>query len=642
MSGRGASGARGAHPRERVLRSPSTSASSTTPPPRRTAASDLAALRRSTGARLASVRERATGRGDRGSAAAEQGGAPRGGGRWRRWRRRLRVAGGVARTPVAASASLLRRSLQVRVVVTTVALGLVTVTGVGLVLGEEISQRLLDGRRDQATEQAARGTITAQQEFSNADIESATDVRSIAVNLVDTLEKSGPEGDVTVLLLRPPGKSSFDDLTGGNDVTPAQIPADLREAVRSSPDQRSRSLGLPRDGADAPALAVGQVVEVPIVGTYELYFVFDLAPEQATLDAVQRVLLLGAGFLVLLVALVAALVARQVVRPVRAAAAVAQRLAAGDLEQRMDVRGRDDLARLAGSFNAMAASIRGQITRLETLGALQQHFVSDVSHELRTPLTTIRMAGELLYESRSDFPPALARSAELLYSQVDHFENLLADLLEISRYDAGAAVLDVEALDLRAVVTTVVEQARPVAGARSTPLSLEVPDEPCVAEVDRRRVERVVRNLVGNALAHGRERAVTVTVAADDGAVAVRVRDHGVGLTPAQCRRVFDRFWRAEPSRGRVGGPGGGSGGTGLGLAIAREDALLHAGRLDVWGRLGQGASFVLTLPRGAGGPLTSAPLAADPDPVAVLLRSSPDDPPFPPVVGSLPAGGLP
>src|SRR5699024_879474 len=143
--------------------------------------------------------------------------------------------------------------------------------------------------------------------------------------------------------------------------------------------------------------------------------------------------------LIILVGAVAWVVATIVVRPVRAAAGVSQELAAGDLGQRLPVRGTDDLAVLASSFNHMASNLQDQITRLEDLSAFQKRFVSDVSHELRTPLTTIRVAADMIFENREDLDPMSLRSAELLHSQVQRFELLLADLLEISRFDSGAA-----------------------------------------------------------------------------------------------------------------------------------------------------------------------------------------------------------
>ena len=502
-----------------------------------------------------------------------------------------------------------RRSLQLRVVAATVALGLLTVSAAGAYLAQEISQQLFDSRRDQALVEAARGATDAQDRLDAFDAATTAEVQDQTRVLLSQLEGVGPDRDRSVLLLLPPDNRNpaaiGDVYRPGAGVLPSRVPEDLRERVREDAGQRYRSIAVTDGGSTSPALAVGQMVDVPIAGDYELYFVFDLSREQATLGAVQRVLLLGAAALVLLVGAVAAVVTRQVVQPVRQAAGVAQRLASGALDERMPERGEDDLARLARSFNAMAGSLQQQIRRLEDLGTLQQRFVSDVSHELRTPLTTIRMAGEVLHEARGSFEPAVKRSAELLATQVDRFETLLADLLEISRYDAGAAALDPELLDVGALVRRVVDQTAPVVSRPgSSAVVLSVPEEDCSAEVDRRRVERILRNLVVNAVEHGEGRPVHVAVGVDGSAVAVRVRDEGVGLTPAQAARVFDRFWRADPARARS------IGGTGLGLAISLEDAHLHGGALEVAGEPGRGASFLLTLPRVAGEPLTSRPLS--------------------------------
>ena len=497
-----------------------------------------------------------------------------------------------------------RRSLRLRVVGTTMLLGLVVVTLLGAYLAEEISERLFESRRDQALEEARIGMDRAQDILNTTD--PTKDLRLIAEQLRAQLEDVAPGRERDVLLLRPPGNDSVAAIgnvfSGG--VTPSMVPDDLREQVRSGSAQQSRPIGVPNgEGREVPALAVGEMVDIPRAGGYELYFVFDLSAEQATLDAVQRVLLLGGVALVLLVGGVAWVVTRQVVRPVRQAAAVAERLAGGHLQERMRERGEDDLARLARSFNEMAASLGTQIHRMEELGRMQRRFVSDVSHELRTPLTTIRMAGEVLYEARYDFDPAVARSAELLATQVDRFEALLADLLEISRFDAGAAALDVEPLDVRVVIDRVVDLAQPLAERRGGALRVVMPRTPCMAEIDPRRTERIVRNLVLNAIEHGEGRPVELTLAADPDAVAVLVRDHGVGLRREDAAHVFDRFWRGDPARARK------TGGSGLGLAISSEDAHLHGGRLEVDGRPGQGAAFRLTLPRRAGGEVTGSPL---------------------------------
>jgi two-component system, OmpR family, sensor histidine kinase MtrB len=302
------------------------------------------------------------------------------------------------------------------------------------------------------------------------------------------------------------------------------------------------------------------------------------------------------------------MVTRQAVHPVRIVARVAERLADGHLAERMAVRGVDEMATLAGSFNEMAESLQDQIIRMEELSHLQRRFVSDVSHELRTPLTTIRMASEVLHASKDELDPAARRSAELLRTQLDRFEALLADLLEISRFDAGAAMLDAESRDVRDVVTTAVEQAAPLAERRAVWLAVDLPERPAVADVDPRRVERVLRNLLVNAVEHADAKPVEVRLAIDDRALAVTVRDHGVGMTEEEAEHVFDRFWRADPARARS------TGGTGLGLAISIEDAHLHGGRLEAWGRPGQGACFRLTLPRRAGITLTGSPLPLVPE----------------------------
>jgi two-component system, OmpR family, sensor histidine kinase MtrB len=273
----------------------------------------------------------------------------------------------------------------------------------------------------------------------------------------------------------------------------------------------------------------------------------------------------------------------------------------------MDVRGEDDLARLATSFNQMAANLQRQIVRLEEMSRLQRRFTSDVSHELRTPLTTVRMAADMLYASRDEFPPTSARSAELLSDELDRFEALLTDLLEISRFDAGFAVLDAEAVDLVPIVRRVVDGFEVLAARLHSPIEIDVPDGPVIAEVDPRRVERILRNLIANAIDHAEHKPVRIRMGYDEDTVAVTVRDYGVGLRPGEEKLVFSRFWRSDPSRVRR------SGGTGLGLAISVEDARLHQGRLEAWGEPGNGACFRLTLPLVRGHKVTTSPLPMKP-----------------------------
>jgi two-component system sensor histidine kinase MtrB len=348
-----------------------------------------------------------------------------------------------------------------------------------------------------------------------------------------------------------------------------------------------------------------------------LYYVFPFSQQQATLLLVQRVLV-GVGLaLVVLLAAIASLVTRWVVLPVRHAAQAAQRLSAGHLEERMRVRGVDDLAALATSFNEMAVSLQGKLRELEELSHVQRRFVSDVSHELRTPLATIKMAADLLFESRGDLDPAGGRSAELLQSQLERFESLLVDLLEISRYDAGAATLDAELVDVCDLVRRSADDAQQLAERRGGRIEFRLPAAGCIAEVDRRRVERILRNILVNAVEHGEGKDVVVTTAIDSDAVAVSVRDYGVGLRPGEEQLVFDRFWRADTARART------TGGNGLGLAISLEDARLHGGWLQAWGERGKGSVFRLTLPREAGQELAGSPLPLGPDELAVGLTGT-------------------
>ncbi|HET9658562.1 MAG TPA: MtrAB system histidine kinase MtrB [Kineosporiaceae bacterium] len=511
-----------------------------------------------------------------------------------------------------------RRSLQIRVVATTVLLGLVVVFAVGNFLLAQIGSGLVDSRRKAAENEGASLFQTATKfvrGYANSD------PGQMATDLVLTLQ-GPPDSPLRLVILLAP-QSAKGPVPVQNRASPAVpagvvatiIPPALRQQVnRDQNHQSSTNIRYPKaddlGGPTVPAVAVGSMIDLgpSAGGNYELYFIYRLDREVQILELVQQTFLIGGALLVLLVGAVAFVVTRQVVAPVRQAASTAEELASGHLDRRMKVRGDDDLARLGRAFNEMAESLERQIHRLEELSRVQRQFVSDVSHELRTPLTTIRMAGEVMYEARSSFEPALARSAELLQAQLDRFELLLSDLLEVSRFDAGAAVLEAEPVDVREVVSRVVDGLGPLAERRGCPVLTRLPLVPCLAEIDPRRVERIVRNLVGNAIEHGESQPVEILVAADALAVAVSVRDHGVGLHEDELSLVFNRFWRADPARARS------TGGTGLGLAIALEDAHLHEGWLDVWGRPGKGACFRLTLPRRAGIVLTASPLPLVPD----------------------------
>ncbi len=512
-----------------------------------------------------------------------------------------------------ASASLRhrwRRSLQLRVVVTTMVLGLAAVSLLGGVLYTQIARGLEADRIESSQAEALALTATAQSQWGNSTSTSVDELNQSAQDIMLRI-LAVPGSGRYVVMERSAGNDSdivLAGLTSSAAVDIDTVSPELQAAVATSPDrQQTQMTEVTIGGTEIPAVIVGSVVEIPNAGPYDLYFIYPMEQEVATMDLIGNAFILAGIALTLLVGAVAWVVTRQVVAPVRRAGEVAQRLSAGKLNERMAIRGEDDLAVLASSFNAMADSLQSQIRQLEGLSAVQQRFVSDVSHELRTPLTTIRMAVDLIHDSRTTFDPSVARSAELLAGELDRFEALLADLLEISRFDAGATALDVEPVDLRGTLAAVVNAARPLAVRRGSAVTVHAPAEPAVAEVDERRVERIMRNLVVNAIEHGEGRPIDVWIEVGHEAVAVLVVDRGVGLRPGDAANVFTRFWRADPARART------TGGTGLGLSIALEDARLHNGWLQAWGEPGMGSRFRLTLPQRNGAALQGSPLPLSP-----------------------------
>lgn len=507
--------------------------------------------------------------------------------------------------------SIWRGSLFVRVVATTLVLSFLVVGALGYLLLGRVTTGLLDAKEGIAVGEAAAGVSEAQRLLDASDTGPTT---PSAGRLVDSVvsalvTRAGAPGQFDVLLLSSREVAELPE-RGTNLVSVASVPPNLREAVVQSQRQSWTYTEIRYlDGRAVPGLAVGAPLTVPTVGAYELYYLFPLSQEQETLDLVRGAVLLTGALLVLLLGFVAALVTRQVVVPVRAAALTAGRLSDGFLSERMMVKGTDDLAKLANSFNDMAVSLAKQIHQLESLSRVQQRFVSDVSHELRTPLTTVRMASDVLYEQRDAFDEPTARAAELLQNQLDRFEALLADLLEISRFDAGAAKLETDVVDMRSLVQRAIDGSLPLAERLKRPVYLEATQDVYPVECDARRVDRIMRNLLDNAIEHGDERGVVVTLGMNAFACAVTVRDFGAGLRPGESSLVFNRFWRADPARART------TGGTGLGLSIALEDARLHGGWLEAWGRPGQGACFRLTLPRTRDITLSASPLPIAPEP---------------------------
>jgi two-component system sensor histidine kinase MtrB len=501
---------------------------------------------------------------------------------WRSWPRRIGHAW--------------RRSLQFRTVVITVALSAVAVLVTGMYMSISIGNDLFQSRLQQVLVESKNAAGAAQTIFDSSDAGGEASTISLLSSAKSAIIASSSSR--LIALYATPGQSTGETTVlsfASPELAGGVITEDLQDAVASDTDDQQywQSVSLPNQtGGTDPGIVVGSPLSIPGAGQFELYIGYNLAEAEQTLVFVQQTLLLSSLALVILIGLIAGLIVRLVVKPIRTAAETSQKLAAGQLEVRIPEKGEDVIATLARSFNGMADSMQSQITQLAELSQVQQRFVSDVSHELRTPLTTIRLAGDVLYDQRESFPPATGRTAELLHTQTERFELLLGDLLEISRFDAGSASLDTEPTNLVRLAEDAIEQMESLAEKTGSQLRLVAPGGYFEAEVDARRIRRIVRNLLGNAIEHGEGRPIVVSVDSDESSVALSVRDYGSGMTEADAERVFDRFWRADPSRKRT------IGGTGLGLAISLEDATLHGGALEVWSRPGAGSCFRLTLPR--------------------------------------------
>ena len=488
-----------------------------------------------------------------------------------------------------------RNSLAFKVILSTVILSLGVVWITGSALNSRLSSGIKEVNLNSAVVEARSTIFTAEYRFLLAQGEKDSIVQQVVDDVISSATTlTSNENTREVVFVRSPGNTRPNNYEiASNLLDPKSIPGSLSSRVRKSKDivwqyTEMRYVA----GGKVPGLAIGQKVQIPNAGQYEMYLVFSLANEKKTLELINSYLLITGIILLLLIALITWLVVRQVVKPVREAARIATEFTSGDFRQRMKVYSQDEISTLGHAFNEMAESLEQQIARLENLSRVQQRFVSDVSHELRTPLTTLRMASEVIHSSKDSFDPIVARSAELLVAQLDRFERLLEDLLEVSRFDAEVAVLEAVDFDIVQLVQRCAEDLALVAKERKTQIYIKSIEPTVMIKADIRRVERILRNLLANAIDHAEEMQIDVTIVASEHDVAVGVRDYGVGLDENALIRVFDRFWRADPSRART------RGGTGLGLSIALEDARLHNGELEAWGRPGRGAHFVLTLPR--------------------------------------------
>ncbi|TNL98599.1 HAMP domain-containing histidine kinase [Corynebacterium tapiri] len=471
----------------------------------------------------------------------------------------------------------------------------------GFALASMFSQRLVDAKIDIASNEIDRARSVVEQQVNasgtNASLQARLNSARAALTQLPQQPSEASSAFESVLLV--------DQSNGGVVTSPEnyRIPDGLQHFVSEGQVSYQFAETERADGSRYNALIIGTPTDSDIPNL-QVYLVMSMESEEATLALMRGLLALAAGVVVVLLVAVVWLATQQVTTPVRAASRIAQRLAAGHLRERMAVNGEDEMARLALSFNDMADKLSNQIHQLEEYGDLQRQFTSDVSHELRTPLTTVRMAADLIAADADDFEPHTKRATELMIRELDRFEVLLGDLLEISRHDAGVADLSTARIDARQCLESAWEQTQHLAQQLDVEVRYDVPEEPVWFVGDSRRIERILRNLIANAIDHSEHNPVDIKLKANEDTVAYTVTDHGVGLKPGQEALVFNRFWRADASRKRH------SGGTGLGLAIAQEDAVLHGGTLDAAGTFGVGSQFRLVLPREPGDPVDNPAIA--------------------------------
>ncbi|MEV6626865.1 HAMP domain-containing sensor histidine kinase [Amycolatopsis sp. NPDC051114] len=412
---------------------------------------------------------------------------------------------------------------------------------------------------------------------------------------------AGRLGAITPQLTYPPDQDALDRLrtaAGANAVVTYRdlrsadgtgtdlVPDGLRAAVRS----RNRLVAQRIEAGGRPWLVVGTPIMITAPdgartpSGIEVYSVQDLADVEQQVDGLARSAVVTAAVALPLAVLLALLAAGSVLRPVRELRDTARRLAGGDLDARSPPRGADELADLTGTVNEMAESVQTSMVAMDRMQAEARRFAADVSHELRTPLSTLTAVVEVLATTADGMEADARESAQLAIVETHRLVRLVEDLMEVARLDAGTAQLRAEEVDVTGAV-------RDSLGARGwlDRVDLVAPGG-IRLRLDRRRLDVVVANLVGNALRHG-EPPVRLAVSGSREEVRIEVTDHGPGLPENVLPHVFDRFYKADAARTRTPG-------SGLGLAIALENARLHGGDLTAGNADGGGARFVLSLPR--------------------------------------------
>jgi two-component system sensor histidine kinase MtrB len=444
------------------------------------------------------------------------------------------------------------------------------------------------------TQQSADAVVQVKQLTRPNELVEITglDTTQVQLELQDRLT-SGQSGQPSFEALVLRGVDGTETASDDNYLF-RHVPAKLAEAVTARNELAYVYIRSPVGPGRMLVVGAPLRIDQSDVGAQAAYFFYPLNFQEETLAKLRNFLLIvGAGLLAAVVILAAISIGR-VLKPIQRARDVAEEIAAGNLAARIpQATSQDDFGKLAESFNRMTDNLAQKIGELEHVGSLQARFVSDVSHELRTPLATVRMAADYIHAARAGLPPDAQRAAVLLERELERFENLLEDLLEISRFDAGVINLEPVEVDLSGLLDEVVDALDPIAHGRKVDVALEVDrsqGQPLVA-ADPRRLDRVFSNLVKNAIEHTVEGGVRIWVGRRARDVVVTVADEGEGIPAEDLPHIFERFYRADVHRART------LGGTGLGLAIALENVNLHRGSIDVQSEVGQGSTFTVTLP---------------------------------------------
>ncbi|MDR6974332.1 two-component system sensor histidine kinase MtrB [Streptomyces sp. 3330] len=475
------------------------------------------------------------------------------------------------------------RSLRGRLLLAFAGVAVVGTLGTGALIFREARTALLQVSQDTAIDQT-RQRVSELSISLRPPFDRQVQLATLAEQVADRQQAHGWRVQVTYR-----GHSA----TAPVGATLPEVTPALREAVAGRPVTVFQRV----TAADRPFLVVGMAVAFAGSGSGSprpsglvVFVVVPQSDEQATVRTLIASVQRATVWALLPAVLLALLAARSVLRPVRALRQATRLMAAGRLDTRLAVQGSDELAELSRSFNETAAALEQTVAELRDMEARARRFAANVSHELRTPLAAMVAVTDVLDEDAEKLDPDTASSVRLVSDGVSDLARLVEDLLEISRFDAHAAQLNLSEIDLAESVQQSLASRQWLARVDT---ALPAPGN-LIGRVDPRRFDVIVANLVANALAHGKPPArvsLTTSTTADGTRQAVlTVSDSGPGISQQALPLVFERFYRSDTARAT-------SDGSGLGLSITRENVQLHQGTVFVANRPQGGAVFTVILP---------------------------------------------